>query len=159
MVSRKYVTVHQYEPLQVPSRWGEEEQRLVNRLTEIFDDIYRRYGRLGVEDVSKAFADALDTIRRNVSAADGKAEEAQRKAEESFAAANNAARQACLAGGRADSAYALAKHAGENRYEVGDCLTTAVDGNPSERYGGGWELIGSGALPAEETVWLWKRVD
>lgn len=152
MANRRYVTVHQYEPLQVPSRWGDEERRLVNRLTEIFDDIYRRYGRLGIGDVSAAFADALDMIRKSVREADGKAEEARREAAESFSAANNAAASAM-------DANALAKASAEGRYQVGDCLLTALESNPSERYSGTWTLIGSGTLfDTEETVSLWKRV-
>ncbi len=55
MSKRRYRTVHQYEPLLAPESWGEDGRRFVARLTEILDDIYRRYGRLSLGDVDAAF--------------------------------------------------------------------------------------------------------
>lgn len=48
----KYVTTHQYEPLRTPQGWSGDERRFIAQLTDIFDDIYRRFGRLRMEDLS-----------------------------------------------------------------------------------------------------------
>lgn len=48
----KYVTTQQYEPLRTPQGWSGDERRLIAQLTDIFDDIYRRFGRLRMEDLS-----------------------------------------------------------------------------------------------------------
>jgi hypothetical protein len=37
---------YQYEPLTPPSSWSAEERRFVQRISDIFDDIYLKYGRL-----------------------------------------------------------------------------------------------------------------
>ena len=72
----KYHTVHQYEPLCAPAAWGEEGRRFVNRLTEILDDIYRRYGRLGIRDVDAAFQGTIGDLKAGVAGA-GRAVQAQ----------------------------------------------------------------------------------
>ena len=33
-------STHQYEPLRVPPSWKLEERRVIQQLTDIFDDIY-----------------------------------------------------------------------------------------------------------------------
>lgn len=48
-----YTTMHQHQPLRVPTGWSQEEKRLIAQLEEIFDDIYRRYGRLRLVDLAK----------------------------------------------------------------------------------------------------------
>lgn len=55
----------QYEPLPVPSDWS-GLRRLVMRLTEILDDVYRRYGRLRMEDMSKAFQKRIEDDEGNI---------------------------------------------------------------------------------------------
>jgi len=47
----KYSTIQQHQPLRVPSGWDRQEKMLVVQLDEIFDDIYRRFGRLRTEDL------------------------------------------------------------------------------------------------------------
>lgn len=49
---RKYVTVWQRQPLKVPAGWSEEERRFVEQLEEVLDDIYRRFGRIRLKDLS-----------------------------------------------------------------------------------------------------------
>ena len=47
-------TTYQYEPLPVPAGWSPEEKRLIQRLTDIFDDIYLKWGRIGENELSKS---------------------------------------------------------------------------------------------------------
>ena len=47
-------SIQQHEPLRVPSNWGTNEKRLIAQLEELFDDIYRRFGRLRLEDLGDA---------------------------------------------------------------------------------------------------------
>jgi hypothetical protein len=51
--------IHQYEPLRVPKNWGTEERKVLLQLTDILDDIYRRYGRLRFEDMGQVFRDRI----------------------------------------------------------------------------------------------------
>lgn len=69
----KYITVQQHQPLYAPRSWNEEEKRFVRTLQGIFDDIYKRYGRLGLNDLSKVFRgtvngleEGLDSTQTNV---------------------------------------------------------------------------------------------
>lgn len=88
MMTKKYHTTHQYEPIQVPARFGDEMQRFVNRLTEIYDDIYRRYGRLGLNDISTAFGDALDVIRERIAVTESSVTAVSKKANSAWDAAS-----------------------------------------------------------------------
>lgn len=47
-----YSTIQQHEPIRVPASWAGEERRFVAQLEEVFDDLYRRFGRLGTKDIS-----------------------------------------------------------------------------------------------------------
>lgn len=69
----KYTTVQQHQPIYAPKNWNEEEKRFVRTLQGIFDDIYKRYGRLGLNDLSKVFRgtvsgleEGLDSTQTNV---------------------------------------------------------------------------------------------
>lgn len=69
----KYSTVQQHQPIYAPKNWNEEEKRFVRTLQGIFDDIYKRYGRLGLNDLSKVFRgtvsgleEGLDSTKTNV---------------------------------------------------------------------------------------------
>jgi hypothetical protein len=55
----KYVTTQQYEPLRAPSNWNSEEKKLVQQLTDRLDDLYGRFNRLRVEDLSQKAKDAI----------------------------------------------------------------------------------------------------
>lgn len=61
-MASNYPTIQQHEPLRIPSNWGTPEKRLIAQLEEIFDDIYRRFGRLKLSDLS-------ESLRREVSSA------------------------------------------------------------------------------------------
>lgn len=52
-MASNYSTIQQHEPLRVPNGWTGEDRRLIAQLEEIFDDIYRRFGRLGLSDLSE----------------------------------------------------------------------------------------------------------
>lgn len=69
----KYTTVQQHQPIYAPKNWNGEEKRFVRTLQGIFDDIYKRYGRLGLNDLSKVFRgtvsgleEGLDSTKTNV---------------------------------------------------------------------------------------------
>lgn len=61
-MASKYPTIQQHEPLRVPEGWDGDRRRLIAQLEEIFDDIYRRFGRLGLSDLDKSVA---NTIRQS----------------------------------------------------------------------------------------------
>ena len=54
-MSTEYVTYQQHEPFRIPSNWGTQERKFIAQLEETFDDIYKRFGRLRLEDMSKTF--------------------------------------------------------------------------------------------------------
>lgn len=45
---------YQYEPLPVPSGWGREERAFAQRLTDVLDDIYLKWGRISEKELSGA---------------------------------------------------------------------------------------------------------
>lgn len=63
-----YNSIQQHQPLRTPSRWTSEERRLIAQLEEIFDDIYRRFGRLRMKDMGSE----MRTILQSAKNADGK---------------------------------------------------------------------------------------
>lgn len=63
-----YNSIQQHQPLRTPSRWTSEERRLIAQLEEIFDDIYRRFGRLRMKDMGSE----MRTILQSAKEADGK---------------------------------------------------------------------------------------
>lgn len=52
MATNKNVTIQQHEPLRTPGGWNAEEKKLIMQLEEIFDDIYRRFNRISLKDLS-----------------------------------------------------------------------------------------------------------
>ncbi len=46
-----YSTIQQHQPLRVPSSFDKQGRALIVQLDEIFDDIYKRFGRLKVSDL------------------------------------------------------------------------------------------------------------
>lgn len=72
-MSEKYTTIQQHEPLRIPSGWTEQERRLIAQLEEIFDDLYRRFNRIRMEDLNKSLrqmitssSDGLTTLESRV---------------------------------------------------------------------------------------------
>lgn len=61
-MSTGYTTYQQHEPLRAPSGWSSQEKRFVAQLEELFDDIYKRYNRLRLEDMSPAFRKSFKQI-------------------------------------------------------------------------------------------------
>lgn len=61
-MSTGYTTYQQHEPLRAPSGWSVQEKRFVAQLEELFDDIYKRYNRLRLEDMSPAFRKSFKQI-------------------------------------------------------------------------------------------------
>ncbi len=63
----EYATTHQYEPLRTPADWTGDERRLIVQLTEIFDDLYRRFNRLRFEDLGTAVRNRIEDSEYNLS--------------------------------------------------------------------------------------------
>ena len=61
-MSTGYTTYQQHEPLRAPAGWSAQEKRFVAQLEELFDDIYKRYNRLRMEDMSPAFRKSFTQI-------------------------------------------------------------------------------------------------
>ena len=58
-MARTYNTIQQHDPIRVPSNWAGQERTFVAQLEQIFDDIYKRFGRLTLTDLSEATAESL----------------------------------------------------------------------------------------------------
>lgn len=58
-MSSKYPTIKQHEPLRVPAGWAAPERRLIAQLEEILDDLYSRFNRLKMSDLSKGLQAAI----------------------------------------------------------------------------------------------------
>jgi hypothetical protein len=52
-------SVQQYQPLRIPSNWGTQEKKFIVQLTDILDDIYRRYGRFKLTDLGVELRDLV----------------------------------------------------------------------------------------------------
>lgn len=61
-----YSTIQQHQPLRTPQGWSGQEKALIVQLDEVFDDIYRRFGRLRIEDMNKEFRTAWEDEQGNV---------------------------------------------------------------------------------------------
>lgn len=55
-----YSTIKQRQPLRVPNTFKDQEKQLVIQLEGLFDDIYKHFGRLGMDDMSKGFRFVID---------------------------------------------------------------------------------------------------
>ena len=67
----KYSTIQQHQPLYAPKGWNEEEKRFVRTLQGILEDIYKRYGRLGINDLSKVFRGTVTGLESDMGAVQG----------------------------------------------------------------------------------------
>lgn len=65
-MAKQYSTIQQHEPLRVPEGWDGDRRRLIAQLEEIFDDIYRRFGRLGMNDLSTALRQKITSQEETV---------------------------------------------------------------------------------------------
>ena len=55
----QYSTIQQHQPLRVPQSFDKQGRALIVQLDEIFDDIYRRFGRLKTTDLGKELQDLV----------------------------------------------------------------------------------------------------
>lgn len=61
----KYTTYQQHEPLRTPEGWSPNERKLIAQLEEILDDLYRRFNRLKLGDLSESLRTTiLDSAER-----------------------------------------------------------------------------------------------
>ena len=58
-MSSNYSTIQQHEPLRVPSNWTQQERAMVAQLEELFDDIYRRFNRIKLTDLSSGLQSTI----------------------------------------------------------------------------------------------------
>jgi hypothetical protein len=66
MAEYKYNTIQQHQQLRVPSEFGRTGKQFVLQLDEILDDVYRRFGRLTMNDMGKEFQDRIITDEGNI---------------------------------------------------------------------------------------------
>lgn len=59
-------SIQQHEPLRVPAGWDKQERAMLMQLEEILDDIYRRFGRLRLEDMGKSFRKEFADAEGNI---------------------------------------------------------------------------------------------
>ena len=59
-----YSTIQQHQPLRVPQDWS-QLRSMISQLEEILDDIYRRFGRLRVQDLGKDLRQFLEDTEGN----------------------------------------------------------------------------------------------
>ena len=52
-MATKYTTIQQHEPLRVPIGWGQQERAFIAQLEALFDDVYRRFNRIRMRDLSE----------------------------------------------------------------------------------------------------------
>lgn len=62
----KYSTIQQHQPLRVPASFDAQGKALIVQLDEVFDDVYRRFGRLRFEDFGEAFQKRLQDDEGNI---------------------------------------------------------------------------------------------
>lgn len=48
----KNASVHQYAPLRTPSNWSAEERKLIVQLEDLFGDLYKKFNRINLKDLS-----------------------------------------------------------------------------------------------------------
>lgn len=62
----EYATIQQHQPLRVPQSFDRQGKALVLQLDEVFDDIYRRFGRLRLADMGKEFRKQIADDEGNI---------------------------------------------------------------------------------------------
>lgn len=59
-------SLQQYSPLRTPRNWSLEERKLIVQLTDIFDDLYKRFNRIRFEDLGSVLRDRIADTENNV---------------------------------------------------------------------------------------------
>lgn len=65
---QQYKSIRGHEPLRVPEGWNGQSRALVVQLEHLLDDIYRRFGRLRMEDLSEELRALLTGYGDNIEA-------------------------------------------------------------------------------------------
>ena len=126
----KYQTIFQHQPLYAPKGWNEEEKRFVRTLQGILEDIYKRYGRLGLNDLSKVFRGTVTGLESDMGAVHGNVTTLA-GAFEQLAAAVTTLNTTKLA--RSELLDAV--------YPVGSLYMSVNAAEPSALFGGAWERL------------------
>jgi len=100
----KYSTIHQHEPLPTPSAWTDEERRFAYKLEQTLDDIYRRFNRLKMIDLSEQLQDVITSNTENIASAQGSIVDIQTVIEIALTIANSGVTKADAAQAAADAA-------------------------------------------------------
>jgi hypothetical protein len=61
-MATRYSTIKQHQDLRIPEGWSKQERALIVQLEEVFDDIYRRFGRLTAKDLGDELTEKIDSI-------------------------------------------------------------------------------------------------
>ena len=59
-------SLQQYSPLRTPRNWSFEERKLIVQLTDVFDDLYKRFNRIRFEDLGSVLRDRVADTENNV---------------------------------------------------------------------------------------------
>ena len=51
--------IRQHQPLRVPSGWNGEARSLVIQLESLLDDIYAKFGRIGIKDLDESLREEI----------------------------------------------------------------------------------------------------
>jgi len=62
MARDKNATIQQHQPLRTPEGWNRQERMFLVQLDEILDDIYRRFGRLKLADLSESVQNGITIV-------------------------------------------------------------------------------------------------
>ena len=126
----KYSTIQQHQPLYAPKGWNEEEKRFVRTLQGILEDIYKRYGRLGMNDLSKVFRGTVNGLESDMGAVQGNVTTLAG----AFEQLNTAV--ATLNAAKLDKAELL-----DAVYPIGSLYMSVNAADPNTLFGGTWERL------------------
>ena len=70
-MANKYAMIEQHQPIRVPDSFDKQGRAMVAQIEEILDDIYRRFGRLRMEDMGKNFQLRIKNDEEAVQGIDG----------------------------------------------------------------------------------------
>lgn len=56
----RYETVQSYQPIRTPAGWNAEDKKLIVQLTDILDDLYKRFNRLRFEDLGEKLRNRIE---------------------------------------------------------------------------------------------------
>lgn len=116
------VTVYQYEQPRLPPNWNEAERRFYNRLIQVLDDIYSKYGRIDEKMLSSTVRQKIIGSAESILLVTGKVEELGEAVETVQASAENAEEVANAALMRDDFIRII--RVLDDGLHVGDNLTT-----------------------------------